>query len=529
MRERLLALWQRRETWWRWALPLGLYTLAACVLATHHELWRDEVRPLQIVSGSSTPFALYGQLHNEGHPLLWYVILWFATAKAALPWMLKPAAIAVAAAAAFVFLRHAPFASSSKTLFLFGLFPLWEMAVMCRNYGISFLLFACVCIAWRERWNRPLPLAVALALLANTNVHSLIMVGALSVALLLELLVYRRWRGWGRRTLRELAAGVVLIAAGVLLSVLVMRPDDSTLVMKTQHPKREQIEWSLKMFYDQPLQVLPELTGAIEEDNRRTVWAPAGPQGYVGEIALWLFFLYLLICNWPLAIAMALGLWAVFTFGHLVYTLRPRHHSVIYVFLISLAWIATEHVKNSPSKLRGWLDGGMRAGLAAVFIVQLATVLPVARRDWKTPVSSSARFGELIAKHPNLSRAVIMGDPDVYLEPLQYYAPQTQTYLARERRYMPGPVRFTRANRAALTLDELLQTGFEQRRLTGRPVVFVMGVALSPAGPFSQTHGLNKSFSYDRASYDRFSQQTQPLGTLDGSLGDENYSVFVLR
>jgi hypothetical protein len=522
----MIAWWRHH---WRWALPLALYVLTVSILATHHEVWRDEVRPLHIVRLARTPFGLYGHLHNEGHPLLWYVILWFTTAKALLPWMLKPVAIAVAAAAAFLFLKHAPFSTLHKTLFVFGFFPLWEMAVMCRNYGISFLLFGWVCIAWRDRWRRPLPLAAALALLANTNVHSLLVVAALAVALALELLVHRRWRGLGRRPLIELGVGVLLIAGGALLSVLVMTPDDSTLVMKVQHPKWQQVETALKAFYDQPQQILPELLGSLPDDTRNSAWPVPGPPSVAGELALWLFLLYLLVCDWPLAVAMLLGLTALFSFGHLVYTLRPRHHSVVYLFLISLAWIATENVRGSPSKIRRWVDGGMHAALAAVFFVQLASVVPIARRDWKGPMSASARFGELIAKHPKLSQAVVMGDPDVYLEPLLYYAPQARFYLPRERRYMPGPVSFTRANRNDLTLDELLTMAYEQRRITGRPVVLVLGVPTSPAGPFEVKHGLNKTFRYDKASYDRLYQQTQSLGLLDGSLGDENYSVLLLR
>ena len=46
------------------------------VQLAHHVMWRDELNGLAIAWASPTIPSLFWHIHHEGHPWLWYVILW---------------------------------------------------------------------------------------------------------------------------------------------------------------------------------------------------------------------------------------------------------------------------------------------------------------------------------------------------------------------------------------------------------------------------------------------------------------------
>src|SRR5690348_347110 len=52
------------------------WTIAACLIATRHEFWRDEVRALSLVTEASSLIDLWHSLQDEGHPILWYLLLY---------------------------------------------------------------------------------------------------------------------------------------------------------------------------------------------------------------------------------------------------------------------------------------------------------------------------------------------------------------------------------------------------------------------------------------------------------------------
>lgn len=98
----------------------GLYLVAVTFLALHHELWRDEVRALNIAAFSHSPAELFGNLRNEGHPPLWYLLLFAGHRLTGSMLVIKPIAVLIAAAGAYVLVRFAPFPTWQKVLFLAG-------------------------------------------------------------------------------------------------------------------------------------------------------------------------------------------------------------------------------------------------------------------------------------------------------------------------------------------------------------------------------------------------------------------------
>src|SRR5262249_34936058 len=109
-------LWQRSGVWFEWVVFISWCAIVLGV-AARHEFWRDEVRALSLSIDARTPLDLPALLRNEGHPILWYLVLWAGYRLAGSPVILPAAAFVVAAAAVFLFVQRAPLHRALKVLF----------------------------------------------------------------------------------------------------------------------------------------------------------------------------------------------------------------------------------------------------------------------------------------------------------------------------------------------------------------------------------------------------------------------------
>ena len=117
----------------------------------------------------------------------------------------------IAPRTAYVMLRFAPFPYWVRLLAVFGAFLGYEFSVVARNYGIGVLLMLLACTIFPERRERPIRLAVVLALLANTSVHAAIASLVLAFVWLMDFLEPSSRRALLRG--RSLAALGMVVAA----------------------------------------------------------------------------------------------------------------------------------------------------------------------------------------------------------------------------------------------------------------------------------------------------------------------------
>src|SRR6185437_6312463 len=152
------------------------------VQLAHHILWRDELNALAITWASPSISSLFWHIHREGHPWLWYLILWIPSRFTQSVLVLKfVQGIVSTAIILFVALRS-PFRRWEKALVLAGYFFVFEYTVMSRMYGVMLLAF--VLYLWRRsaRPDAPVLSAVFLGLIASADTLGIV----LSFALLLE-------------------------------------------------------------------------------------------------------------------------------------------------------------------------------------------------------------------------------------------------------------------------------------------------------------------------------------------------------
>lgn len=162
------------------AVTVGLVGLVG---AWHHELWRDEAEIWLLARDSATPGDLLTNMSTEGHPVLWYALNWLLARITPDPRIMQLFHVAIAAALAWTVGRHAPFPRFVRVLFCLGYYPIYELNVISRAYGLQLLLALAVCVLWPRRAQARWWIAVLLALLAQTILYGAIVAGALVVAM----------------------------------------------------------------------------------------------------------------------------------------------------------------------------------------------------------------------------------------------------------------------------------------------------------------------------------------------------------
>ena len=206
----------------RW-FPAGLTAVYALLLAfglAHHEMWRDELQAWLLARDSANPADLLANLKYEGHPALWHLMLMPLTRLTASPVAMQALHLVIASTTVFLVARFAPFNRLQSALFAFGYFPFYQYGVISRSYALSLLLVVVACVFLRDRWRRPVRLALALFLLSHTIVHGAILALAFMFGLVLDLLLQgRAVLGRSSVALHRICVAFLLALSGFLLSV----------------------------------------------------------------------------------------------------------------------------------------------------------------------------------------------------------------------------------------------------------------------------------------------------------------------
>jgi hypothetical protein len=138
----------------------------------HHEPWFDEIQQWLIVQAShSIPDLIY-QKRYEGHPALWYILLYGIKVlfnKFEYIWVLH---FLISSANAALLLFALPFRKWQRILLVFGYFFLFEYNIIARSYAIGILLFF-IFILLYSKGRRPYILyGLLFTLMANSNAYS---------------------------------------------------------------------------------------------------------------------------------------------------------------------------------------------------------------------------------------------------------------------------------------------------------------------------------------------------------------------
>ncbi len=490
-------------------LGLVIYT------ESHHEFWRDEVRALSLAQDIQSPADFYALLKYEGHPLLWYVLLFIGTSLINTPVWLPVLAVAIAFTAVSIFMFNAPFPLWSRLIFIFGAFSVYEYAVMARNYGLSMLLLFLIAVLYRQRFAHPYRLAWALFFLANTNVHSLILVGL--ICLIWTWNFFRTQcpisfkQQWG-----ALYLPLLVVLGGILLSLVYVFPKQDSILVSN----------SLNL---EPLFVIKTFIRTIlQSDTTFTGLFPASFPGWITVIILPLIAVGL-IRRPPLMLA-AFGAQIMMGLTFLmIYSGKFRHQGLYVVFIIFLYWIFLDSFKGES--LSGISGHFFKIGFSALTILLIGNLLltpPIVTKEINTPASASKQFGEFLSGSPRYQNAIILPEPDYMMESLPYYA-DNSIYFPREDRF-GKTVSWADDGETFLSLGELIAIGEDLKAAYNQEILIAIGHwDIDLTQPGEEVYSYNKVFHWDAAELTAFQSKTELVIEFTPAFTGEKYRVYRLK
>src|SRR5262245_20941506 len=525
-----------QSTWSDRGIRLGLFALWLCSVmsvAAHHSFYRDEVRALSVALRGDSFAGMLESLHGEGHPAVWYLLLRIAYVCAGTPLVLPVVSIAVAAAAILLLVLRSPFRWAVIAPIVLSEFALFEYSVMARNYGISALLLFLLAELYARHRDRGVLLGVLLALLANTNAHSVLLVGAFLLFWLIHILFEQGMR-W-TPGLRTFLLNVAVSGAGVVACLATIYPTYNEAAVRPTD--------GLTLGLLAKALVLPATS--FDALGPWVDWEALGFEpnwiSHFGSVQTLLMSLLMfgsllgLVRSPGALIAGLVSLIALSLFFVVIYPGSYRHQALWLVFLVSLYWIdcatGAKLAPGYPRRIQSLVEpvSAIGSGLM-LFLVMLQ--VPNGFRAiadaavGNPPLSRSSEFAALVSRRADLQDAIVIADPDFLLEPLPYYL-TNRTYLMREQRF-GSVVRWTKNARLSLNLDDILATARKLRIESGKPVLILLGQRLDPDQP-AQIHneGYNWQLRTTPAQVRSFLTSTQLLARFAIARSDESFGVFL--
>ncbi len=283
------------------------------------------MRVLSQVRQAATPFDIYKIIEYDGHPILWFLVIYTGSLLTSSPLILPISAIAVSLLAVLLFVFGSPFPLWIKALFLFCALTLYEYTVMVRDYGLSMLLLFGVAILYKRREKQPYLLALLLVLLANTTVQAAILSGLILFIWICD--IFRQSPSiFSPGNFKPYIIPIIFVLIGIILCIFFTFPRENSIVTSVRS-SFTMVEF-FKAFSSSLLR--PDLTfSRILPLNTLSLMN-------VGIIVLAIIGLAIK----PELLLAALGSQVAFgLLFRLVYPSGYRHEGLFLVFLVFLYWL----------------------------------------------------------------------------------------------------------------------------------------------------------------------------------------------
>jgi len=380
-----------------------IFLVVQLVLVHFHEVWADETHAWEIVKCSHSLKELFFITRYEGHPKLWFLILYFLQ-KFTLNYVaMQVLHVFIAACAVLVFCYYSPFTFIQNILFCAGYFFSYEYSIISRNYATEvLLLFWIAGIYIRYGDKRLWQLSVLFFLLFQTNVFAIIIGAPLYGYILLN--------GLNENNLRRFMLPSVIVLSGVVISAMTTLPppDNFTApwntsfdiynlakVMSTIYTTYIPVQQiTIHSWYYNILDSLPH--HIILED--------------LLSIAL-LIFVTILFKNNKKILALfwvgTIGEWLFFYFKYFGYL---RHHGHLFLLFVLCYWLYVANKADEPitDRLGKWANKYL---IPIILFSQMAAACIANVLDVIYPFSNSEAVAKYI-KAEQLDKLPLLGDGD---------------------------------------------------------------------------------------------------------------------
>ena len=363
-----------------------------------------------------------------------------------------------------MFVRYAPFNRLQKFLFSFGYFPLYEYAIIARNYALGLLLITLLCCLFKERYRRPLWIGCVLLLLAHTSIYGLIVTIAIGVALFCEFLWFRTrgaasqtppTRKNGKKAERDVWPTVdmgrrvwlsfALIGLGIFTAVVQLNPpsDSGVHVGWNFHFNMDFLSEVMKLI-SRTFLPIPDASLHFWYQNQLEVY----PLFQDIELSLSFFLLLcgvLLVRKRPTVLLIYLmSMLGLLTFFYVKYYGQLRNHGFLFVTFLMVAWIYRDcpesHVLERKSAARKPESTGFTAWqrafntmLTFILVCQCISGIIAVRMELQHVFSFGEQTAEYI-KDQGLQDLPMVGDADFAVVTVVGYLQKDHVYYVQGNR-----------------------------------------------------------------------------------------------
>jgi hypothetical protein len=317
----------------------------------------DEAQPWIMATDLSATELLRKYLRYEGHPALWYLIL-FLPAKLGLPYFTVNVISALLAAFAnWLFLRYSPFPLIIKILLPFSFFAFFQYGVIARSYCLIPPILFLTAIRYRTKIEHPISYSILLCLLANISVHTFLLAAILMSGHLLD--VMKAWSGLDKSAKIHQVAAAIFGLSSIQIILVLAPPPDPNFALGTN--------WSLMNFFNVSQKMYAG--SLVADDTGASSWLHSAVALTVFAATLVLLRQRRLTLLYLLPLLSILGFLAV-KYGNV------WHQGILFYLWIFVLWIRFD------------LDRNRAATKTAQIVLGLMTIVLAVQVFWAVMASS---------------------------------------------------------------------------------------------------------------------------------------------
>lgn len=441
-----------------------------------HELWRDELQAWQIARASDGFHSLVHNTRYEGHPLLWFGLLYPIAHVHAGPGAMQLLQFFIASTTISVCAWRAPFTLIQRALFVFGYFILYEYGVLARSYGLgAMLLVITLSVAATRDRRRWAVIGALLGVLALTSAFGAVLGVAVLLGLAVDEWLRRRHATGTSAASGTILLGVALTACGLAVAYLQAgrTPRDTGSYSHWRTNIDVGLGASSASSVWRALVPIPSLERSYWNTN--IVSARAAVVGVLGCI-LFVIVAWVLrdrpgsFVIWVGGVALVVG----FLYARIGTATASRHIGHVFLCLVAAMWLANTVEERQRSDAPRMSAARVRSRVwTLLLVVQVIAGVFATGLDLAYPFSNGRDVARYIQTH-RLENLEIIGFPDTAASTVAGYLDRPIYYLAGSRsgRF----VVWSTARNRVQPFESVIRTRppFEGPRvlvLTNRPVV----------------------------------------------------------
>lgn len=195
----------------------AVYAILTLIGAANHELWFDEAQAWTIARDNDIA-GIFHQLGYEGHPPLWYLILYVPSHLGMSCSVIPYISWFITAIAGAIIMFKAPFHIVTRTAVLFSGGFLFINSVMSRVYCLINLIVVLIALLYPKRKEHPVIYGFLIALLANTHICMSGFIGIIGIFMLIDLFKDFKSKSIKQKTGEFIGLGIA--GVGVLTLVI---------------------------------------------------------------------------------------------------------------------------------------------------------------------------------------------------------------------------------------------------------------------------------------------------------------------